>query len=170
MAPEAATNVKSRDEYCCVPQCNGNARIHKELSFHHIPSEKTSALRKQWIIAIRRDEGPFFKVNKLILRNTSLCQVTKSRQNKCQIYIFMIIYVLFFNLIQHKTKIKVFLRCTSKKVSYVYNNNKHLGIIVDEFHNVQLAAWTAPCGYDCTKKTACCASSVVDSGFDLQSG
>ena len=152
MAAEAATNVKSRDEYCCVPQCNGNARIHKELSFHHIPSEKTSALRKQWIIAIRRDEGPFFKVNKLILRYTCLCQVTKSRQNKCQIHIFMIIYVLFFNLIQHKSKIRVFVRCTSKKVSYVYNYNKHLGIIVDEFHNVQLAAWTAACGYDCTNK------------------
>jgi hypothetical protein len=82
MSAEAATNVKSRDEYCCVPQCNGNAKIHKELSFHHIPSENKSALRKQWIIAIRRHEGPFFKANKLILRNTCLCkQVTVKLQN-----------------------------------------------------------------------------------------
>ena len=82
MAAEAATNVKSRDEYCCVSQCNKNARIHKELSFHHTQSEKKSALRKQWIIAIRQDGGPFFKVNKLILRNTSLCkQVTVKLQN-----------------------------------------------------------------------------------------
>jgi len=82
MSVEAATNVKFRDEYCCGPQCNGNAGIHKELSFHHIPSEKKSALRKQWTIAIRRDEGPFFKVNKLILRNKCLCkQVTVKLQN-----------------------------------------------------------------------------------------
>ena len=112
------------------------------------------SFRTSVIIAIRRDEGPFFKVNKLNLRNTCVCQVTKSRQNKYQIYIFMIIYALFFNLIQHKSKIKVFLRCTSKKVSYVDNYNKHLGIIVDEFHNVQLATCmlTAPYGYDCTNK------------------
>lgn len=61
MAAEV-TQGKKRDEYCCVPNCNGNARIHKELSFHHIPSVKKNDLRKAWIIAIRRDEGPMFKV------------------------------------------------------------------------------------------------------------
>ncbi|XP_078328283.1 uncharacterized protein LOC111105514 isoform X2 [Crassostrea virginica] len=59
MAEEAIT--PKRDEYCCVPQCNGNARIHKDLSFHRIPSLKIPELRKRWIIAIRRDEGPLFK-------------------------------------------------------------------------------------------------------------
>lgn len=55
--------IPKRDEYCCVPQCNGNARLHKELSFHKIPSLKKPDLRRRWIIAIRRDEGPLFKVN-----------------------------------------------------------------------------------------------------------
>ena len=63
MAEEAIT--PKRDEYCCVPQCNGNARIHNDLSFHRIPSLKKPELRKRWIIAIRRDEGPLFKVNML---------------------------------------------------------------------------------------------------------
>ena len=58
----AADQVKKRDEFCCVPNCNGNARIHKDLRFHHIPSVKKTELRKAWIIAIRRDEGPLFKV------------------------------------------------------------------------------------------------------------
>ena len=58
----AADQVKKRDEFCCVPNCNGNARIHKDWSFHHIPSVKKTELRKAWIIAIRRDERPLFKV------------------------------------------------------------------------------------------------------------
>lgn len=35
--------------------CNGNARI---------PSEKKMEPRKQWIVTIRRDEGPLLEVNK----------------------------------------------------------------------------------------------------------
>lgn len=70
MASPAASTSKQRDEYCCVPFCNGNARTNKELSFHHIPSEKKMLTRKQWIVAIRRDEGEFFKVN---TRNTCIC-------------------------------------------------------------------------------------------------
>lgn len=54
--------VTKRVDYCCVPHCNGNGRLHKDLSFHRIPSEKKVELRKRWIIAIRRDEGPDFKV------------------------------------------------------------------------------------------------------------
>nr|XP_022327020.1 uncharacterized protein LOC111126573 [Crassostrea virginica] len=67
MAEEAIT--PKRDEYCCVPQCNGNARIHNDLSFHRIPSLKKPELRKRWIIAIRRDEGPLFKIG----NNTVVC-------------------------------------------------------------------------------------------------
>ncbi|XP_048749122.1 uncharacterized protein LOC125661232 [Ostrea edulis] len=61
--------IPKRDEYCCVPQCNGNARLHKELSFHKIPSLKKPDLRRRWIIAIRRDEGPLFKIG----GNTVVC-------------------------------------------------------------------------------------------------
>ncbi|VDH89218.1 Hypothetical predicted protein [Mytilus galloprovincialis] len=69
MASPAASTSKQRDEYCCVPFCNGNARTNKELSFHHIPSEKKMLTRKQWIVAIRRDEGEFFKIG----GNTVVC-------------------------------------------------------------------------------------------------
>lgn len=62
----SATNddkrVTKRVDYCCVPHCNGNGRLHKDLSFHRTPSEKKVEVRKRWIIAIRRDEGPDFKV------------------------------------------------------------------------------------------------------------
>ncbi|CAC5377045.1 unnamed protein product [Mytilus coruscus] len=64
MASPASSTSKKRDEYCCVPFCNGNARTNKELSFHHIPSEKKMLTRKQWIVAIRRDED---------WRNTVVC-------------------------------------------------------------------------------------------------
>ncbi|CAC5422034.1 unnamed protein product [Mytilus coruscus] len=69
MASPASSTSKQRDEYCCVPFCNGNARTNKELSFHHIPSEKKMLTRKQWIVAIRRDEGEFFKIG----GNTVVC-------------------------------------------------------------------------------------------------
>ena len=65
MAASATNDVElvtKRVDYCCVPHCNGNGRLHKDLSFHRIPSEKKVELRKRWIIAIRRDEGPDFKV------------------------------------------------------------------------------------------------------------
>ncbi|XP_069122756.1 uncharacterized protein [Argopecten irradians] len=60
-----AENIEPRrSDYCCVPHCNGNAKLHKDLSFHRFPSEKKEDLRKRWIIAIRRDEGPDFKIQK----------------------------------------------------------------------------------------------------------
>ncbi|KAK3612432.1 hypothetical protein CHS0354_032041 [Potamilus streckersoni] len=52
---------KYRDEYCRAPLCNGNARIQIDLSYYHIPSVKEMDLRRKWIVAIRRDEGPNFK-------------------------------------------------------------------------------------------------------------
>ena len=58
----AADQVKKRDEFCCVLNCNGNARIHMDLSFRNIASVKKTELRKAWIISIRRDEGPLFKL------------------------------------------------------------------------------------------------------------
>lgn len=57
--------VSKRDGYWCVPLCNGNARIHHDPSFHHIP--KKLKMRKKWLVAIRRDEGPQFKVGKFIM-------------------------------------------------------------------------------------------------------
>lgn len=47
--------------HCCVPLCNGDSRYSEDLSFHRFPKE--ASLRKQWIIKIRRDEGPYFTVN-----------------------------------------------------------------------------------------------------------
>lgn len=49
--------------HCCVPLCTSDSRYEPELHFHHIP--KNEDLKKQWIIKIRRDEGPLFKVSTL---------------------------------------------------------------------------------------------------------
>ena len=51
-----------RENYCCVPLCNENARIHIDLSKHHIPLVKTIELHRKCIVPIRRDEGPYFNV------------------------------------------------------------------------------------------------------------
>ncbi|XP_014674622.1 PREDICTED: uncharacterized protein LOC106814784 [Priapulus caudatus] len=76
MAAQATQPGKNRDEYCCVLKCNSNGRINNELSFHHIPSMKRQELRKLWIIAIRRDEGPLFKVNNKILNHGCLADIS----------------------------------------------------------------------------------------------
>lgn len=36
-------------------------RYSDQISFHKFPKDKN--LRKQWLIKIRRDEGPFFQVS-----------------------------------------------------------------------------------------------------------
>ncbi|XP_068729058.1 uncharacterized protein [Montipora capricornis] len=50
--------------HCCVPHCNndGRKKSHKDLRFFNFPTEKK--LRQAWIIAIRRDESPLFKIQK----------------------------------------------------------------------------------------------------------
>ncbi len=49
--------------HCCVPGCNGDSRYHPPLCFHRIPGrEQDKNLKVEWIVKIRRDEGPFFKV------------------------------------------------------------------------------------------------------------
>ncbi|XP_078348406.1 uncharacterized protein LOC144633403 [Oculina patagonica] len=52
--------------HCCVPLCNNDQRkssaTGKKLKFFNFP--KDGQLRKAWIIAIRRDEGPLFKIQK----------------------------------------------------------------------------------------------------------
>ena len=50
--------------HCCVPLCKNSHKNVKsapsKVSFHWFPKEKH--LRKEWIVHIRRDEGPLFKV------------------------------------------------------------------------------------------------------------
>ena len=46
--------------HCCVPLCNSDSRYDNFIHFHKIP--KDTALKKQWIVKIRRDEGEHFKV------------------------------------------------------------------------------------------------------------
>ncbi|KAK3742616.1 hypothetical protein QZH41_018331 [Actinostola sp. cb2023] len=49
--------------HCCVPQCNGDSRYHNELKFHRLPGgEAGKETRKRWLVKIRRDEGPDFKI------------------------------------------------------------------------------------------------------------
>ncbi|XP_046583676.1 uncharacterized protein LOC124290869 [Haliotis rubra] len=49
--------------HCCVPMCTNDSRYDTEgqLSFHRIPAEKN--LRKEWLVKIRRDVGPYFKLS-----------------------------------------------------------------------------------------------------------
>ncbi|XP_033739285.1 THAP domain-containing protein 3-like [Pecten maximus] len=51
-------------KHCCVPFCTNDSRkaatSDLKISFHLIP--KAESLKKRWIVAIRRDEGPLFKV------------------------------------------------------------------------------------------------------------
>ena len=73
------TNTRTRlSEYKCkqwlkkqvVPLAENkkvlNSSYDPTLSFHHFPSGKNDDRRKQWLIKIRRDEGPLFKVSILI--------------------------------------------------------------------------------------------------------
>ena len=61
---EQSTTGKKKSAYhCCVPQCNGDSRYHEDLHFHRIPGRAMDEkLRKEWLVKIRRDEGPEFKV------------------------------------------------------------------------------------------------------------
>ena len=50
--------------HCCVPLCSQQGyRLSngEKVSYFNFPKDKTS--RKQWIHAIRCDEGPFFKIH-----------------------------------------------------------------------------------------------------------
>jgi len=48
------------DDHCCVPDCNNRWNRNPELSFHTFPKNKEQ--KRRWILAIKRDEGPAFKV------------------------------------------------------------------------------------------------------------
>ena len=60
MATDIPSKSKRSHFHCCVPNCTSDGRYDDTLCFHRIPKDDT--LRKQWIIKIRRDEGPQFKV------------------------------------------------------------------------------------------------------------
>ena len=60
---EPSTSKKRSSYHCCVPRCNGDSRYHSELKFHRLPGRgRDEKLRKEWLVKIRRDEGPDFKV------------------------------------------------------------------------------------------------------------
>ena len=48
--------------HCSVPVCTSNKQRQPYLSFHGFPTEPN--LRKKWIQAVRRDEGPNFNISK----------------------------------------------------------------------------------------------------------
>ncbi|CAN7978528.1 unnamed protein product [Ixodes persulcatus] len=56
--------------HCCVPLCNQRGSIDpsgNKVSYHGFPRD--AAMHKKWIVGIRRDEGPYFKVTK----STKVC-------------------------------------------------------------------------------------------------
>lgn len=49
--------------HCCVPHCTSNStKTDQELSFHTFPRDPV--ISKKWIVAIRRDVGIDFRINK----------------------------------------------------------------------------------------------------------
>uniref|UniRef100_A0AAQ4S430 THAP domain-containing protein 1 n=1 Tax=Gasterosteus aculeatus aculeatus TaxID=481459 RepID=A0AAQ4S430_GASAC len=46
--------------YCSVPCCSNNKHIFAYLSFHDFPVD--AEIRACWVRAIKRDEGPSFKI------------------------------------------------------------------------------------------------------------
>ena len=58
---KTSTKKKNTSQHCCVPLCTSDSRYDSTLHFHQIPQKDVEA-RKQWIINIRRDEGPYFQV------------------------------------------------------------------------------------------------------------
>ena len=50
-------------DHCCVPDCNNRRNRNPELSFHTFPKNKEQ--KRKWILAIKWDEGPAFKVMNL---------------------------------------------------------------------------------------------------------
>ncbi|XP_064463332.1 uncharacterized protein LOC135374270 [Ornithodoros turicata] len=51
--------------HCCVPMCKQRGLADSDgnkVSFHRFPKDGTQF--KKWIIAIKRDEGPDFRVTK----------------------------------------------------------------------------------------------------------
>ena len=62
----SGSNKKSHSsQHCCVPLCTSDSRYDPSLHFHQIPFDPEA--KKQWIIKIRRNEGPLFKVGHLFL-------------------------------------------------------------------------------------------------------
>lgn len=60
---QSITGRKNSAYHCCVPLCNGDSRYHEDLRFHRIPGRtKDEKLKKEWLVKIRRDEGPDFKI------------------------------------------------------------------------------------------------------------
>jgi hypothetical protein len=65
---EAVTANNAIMAHCCVVFCTGDSRYKdiyyrntgKSLHFHKFPTDEK--LRREWIVAIRRDEGINFKV------------------------------------------------------------------------------------------------------------
>lgn len=48
--------------FCSVPQCSNSKQKQPYLCFHDFPSNKEQ--REKWVIAIRREEGPFFVIRR----------------------------------------------------------------------------------------------------------
>ena len=94
--------------HCCVVYCVNDSRresdffeVHgKPLHFHRFP--KDEQLKKLWIVAIRRDEGPEFKV-KLTVGVSGGCALPVQRIDRfccCISYLTYIVcnYVLTYVL------------------------------------------------------------------------
>ncbi|XP_035239884.1 uncharacterized protein LOC118208975 [Anguilla anguilla] len=64
----AMTQSKTR-KWCCVPMCKNSKQKQPYLSFHCFPEEKDR--RRKWVQAIRREEGPLFKITK----STHVCSL-----------------------------------------------------------------------------------------------
>ena len=94
-------NKKTSKQHCCVPLCHSNSSYDSTLSFHRFPSGKNGERRKQWLIKIRRDEGPLFKVSIFILCDLTIILFKKACIST-HLFGFINIFLFQYTFISHK--------------------------------------------------------------------
>ena len=70
------------NDHCCVPFCVARQSKTPNLSFHTFP--KDTLLKKKWIIAVKRDEGPEFHVTKSTVVCSDHFVTSDYATGKCQ--------------------------------------------------------------------------------------
>uniref|UniRef100_A0AAY5KM59 THAP domain-containing protein 1 n=1 Tax=Esox lucius TaxID=8010 RepID=A0AAY5KM59_ESOLU len=64
--------------YCSVPFCSNNKQKFPYLSFHDFPVD--GKIRARWVRAIRRDEGPSFRI---LHGSTFVCSQHFPSEDRC---------------------------------------------------------------------------------------
>ena len=89
------SNRRKSSYHCCVPRCNGDSRYDRTLKFHRLPGrQKDAQVQKEWLVKIRRDEGPHFKVSDFPIKSFSFSATSLLKS----IVFFQILYCNISNI------------------------------------------------------------------------